>query len=349
MQAMQFHITSPSQEIKSILLEKINQKTKPLGALGFLEDLALQLGLIQESLSPRLIQPTILVFAGDHGITNSGVSAYPQAVTAQMVQNFLQGGAAINVFTSQHAMSLYVIDSGVNADFSDAPNLIRAKIAHGTQNFLHEPAMTQAQCMAALTKGTEIAESIIDQGCNVLGLGEMGIGNTASASCLMALLCNLPIELCAGRGTGLNDTGLAKKIQTLKAALEKHNMDRKDPLAVLATFGGFEIAMMVGAMLKAAEKKCVILIDGFICTAALLVAHRLHPHVLDYCVFSHCSDEAGHKNMLDFLNAKPLLQLGLRLGEGSGAALAYPLLVSAVNFINEMASFAEAHVSQANA
>ena len=345
---MQFNITACPLSLKATLLEKINQKTKPLGALGLLEDLALKIGLIQESLSPQLKLPTMLVFAGDHGITNSGVSAYPQAVTAQMVHNFINGGAAINVFTRQHTMTLYVVDSGVNAKFATASHFIDAKIARGTKSFLHEPAMTQTQCVEAITKGAAIAESIINQGCNVLGFGEMGIGNTASASCLMALLCDLPIDLCVGRGAGLDDAGLSKKINTLQQALNAHAINRNDPLAILATYGGFEIAMMAGAMLKAAEKKCVLLIDGFICTAALLVAHRLHPHVLDYCVFSHSSDESGHKKMLEFLNAKPLLQLGLRLGEGSGAALAYPLLVSAVNFLNEMASFAEAHVSQAN-
>lgn len=346
---MQFNISEPSQTLKPALLEKIQQKTKPLGALGALENLALQIGLIQQSLSPSLVQPTMLVFAGDHGIANSGVSAYPQAVTAQMVQNFLNSGAAINVFTRQHNIALHIVDSGVNADFSNAPHLIQAKIAYGTQNFLATPAMTQTQCLTAIHKGAEIAENFIQQGSNVIGLGEMGIANTASASCLMALLCDFPLATCVGRGTGLDDAGLANKINTLQNALDFHATDRNTPLAVLATFGGFEIAMMVGAMLKIAEKKCVILVDGFICTAALLMAHKLYPQVLDYCVFSHCSDEAGHKKMLDFLNAAPLLQLNLRLGEGSGAALVYPLLVSAVNFLNEMASFASANVSQADA
>lgn len=346
---MQFNITQPSQTLKPALLEKIQQKTKPLGALGTLENLALQIGLIQQSLSPSLVQPAMLVFAGDHGIANAGVSAYPQAVTAQMVQNFLNGGAAINIFTRQHNIALHIIDSGVNADFSDAPLLIQAKIAYGTQSFLAMPAMTQRLCLTAIHKGAEIAENFIQQGSNVIGLGEMGIANTASASCLMALLCDFPLAACVGRGTGLDDAGLANKINTLQNALDFHAIDRNAPLAVLATFGGFEIAMMVGAMLKIAEKKCVILVDGFICTAALLVAHKLYPQVLDYCIFSHCSDEAGHKKMLDFLNAAPLLQLNLRLGEGSGAALVYPLLVSAVNFLNEMASFASANVSQADA
>lgn len=345
---MQFNITPPAQAIKPVLLEKIQQKTKPLGALGALEKLALQIGLIQQSLAPSLVQTTMLVFAGDHGIANTGVSAYPQAVTAQMVQNFLNGGAAINVFTRQHNIALNIIDSGVNTDFSDAPHLIQAKVAYGTQSFLTMPAMTHAQCLASISKGAEITESFITQGSNVIGFGEMGIGNTASASCLMALICDFPLEICTGRGAGLDDTGLANKIKTLQKALDFHAIDRNDPLAILATFGGFEIAMMVGAILKSAEKKCVILMDGFICTAALLVAHKLYPHVLEYCIFSHCSDEAGHKKMLNYLNAKPLLQLNLRLGEGSGAALAYPLLVSAVSFLNEMASFSSANVSQAH-
>lgn len=346
---MQFNISPPSQHIKPTLLEKIQQKTKPIGALGMLEEVALQIGLIQQNLSPSLQKPTMLVFAGDHGIANAGVSAYPQAVTAQMVQNFLNGGAAINVFTRQHNMALYIVDSGVNAEFADAKDLIQAKIAYGTQNFLTTPAMTHAQCVAAVTKGAEIAESIIQQGTNIVGLGEMGIGNTASASCLMALICHLPLTVCVGRGTGLDDIGLSHKIITLQKALDFHNIDRENPLNMLATFGGFEIAMMVGAMLKAAEKKCVILIDGFIGSAALLVAYKLYPHVLDYCIFSHVSEETGHKKMLAFLNAKPLLQLNLRLGEGSGAALVFPLIISAVNFLNEMASFSSANVSQAHA
>jgi nicotinate-nucleotide--dimethylbenzimidazole phosphoribosyltransferase len=345
---MQFNITPLPQSLKPALFEKIQLKTKPLNALGTLEGLALQIGLVQESLTPQIIQPTMLVFAGDHGIASSGVSAYPQVVTAQMVQNFMNGGAAINVFTRQHAMKLYIVDSGVNAEIEDAPNLIRAKIGHGTKNFLHAPAMTELQCSEAVANGAAMMEKIIAQGCNVVGFGEMGIGNTASASCLMSLFCDLPIENCVGRGTGLDDVGLHKKIQILKNALDMHHLNKNETWRILATFGGFEIAMMAGAILKAAEKKIVIIIDGFICSAALLFAHRLAPNVLDYCVFSHCSDEAGHQKMLDFFNAKPLLQLNLRLGEGTGAALAYPLLVSAVNFLNDMASFASAHVSQAN-
>jgi len=329
------------------LTQQINQKTKPLGALGRLESLALQIGLIQQTTQPQLQQPTMLVFAGDHGIVAEGVSPYPQAVTAQMVHNFLQGGAAINVFARQHGFQLQVVDSGVNASLPAHPDLIDAKIALGTANFLHHPAMTDAQCQQAVLRGAQIARQALMQGSNVLAVGEMGIGNTSSASCLMSLLCGLPMQQCVGRGTGLNDQGLQHKLSVLTAAIQAHPIGAEAPLAVLAHFGGFEIAMMVGALLAGAEARAVLLIDGFIATTALLVAAKLLPAVLEYCVFAHCSDEHGHRTLLATLNAQPLLQLSLRLGEGTGAVLAYPLLQSAVAFINQMASFDSAGVSQA--
>lgn len=350
-----FNIPPLNSSLKSLnlqpaLLQKINQKTKPLGALGELENLALQIGSIQHTLTPQLNQPTILVFAADHGITNHGVSAYPQAVTAQMVINFLQGGAAINVFAKQHNMTLRVIDAGVNHTFTPDANaintLVDAKIDSGTRNFLIEPAMSLAQCEQAITKGAAIAQKEIDNGCNVLGFGEMGIGNTSSASCLMSVLCAIPIEQCVGRGTGLDDAGVTHKTAILKQAIQQHALNNQDAIQVLATFGGFEIAMITGAMLSAAEHKTLLIIDGFIATAALLVAYKLQPNILDYCVFAHCSNETAHHQMLDYLEAKPLLNLNLRLGEGSGAALAYPLIQAAVNFLNEMASFSSAGVSE---
>jgi len=332
------------------LLHKINHKTKPFGALGKLEIIALQIGLIQNTLTPQLNNPTMLIFAGDHGVAASGVSPYPQAVTAQMVLNFLNGGASINVFAKQNNMQLRVVDAGVNHQFEPHPDLINAKIGIdnsqiGTRNFLHEPAMMQTQCEQALDSGAKIAKKEIDAGCNVLGFGEMGIGNTSSASCIMSVLCNVPIEQSVGRGTGLDDAGLAKKTEILKQALHHHALNGQDTMLVLAAFGGFEIAMMAGAMLGAAERKAVLLIDGFIATAALLVASKLQPNILHYCVFAHCSGEAGHRRLLDYLGAKPLLDLGLRLGEGTGAALAYPLVLAAVNFLNDMASFESARVS----
>ncbi len=343
----QFAIEKINRAMAPALQKKINSKTKPLGALGALEHLALQIGLLQNTLTPILTKPTLLVFAGDHGIVESGVSTYPQAVTMQMVMNFLQGGAAINVFAQQNKLALRVIDAGVNYVFTNQENLIDAKIDMGTRNFLYEPAMTVAQCEQALTRGYELVNKEIYSGCNVLGFGEMGIGNTSSAAMLMAVLCDYSLEKCVGLGTGLDYTGLKKKISTLKKALAQHDaIDNKNPLQVLATFGGFEIAMMVGAMLSAAQQKTLLLIDGFIATSALLVAAKIQPNVLDYCVFSHCSDEAGHKLMLEHLNAKPLLNLGLRLGEGTAVALVYPLVQASVNFLNEMASFESAQVSK---
>ena len=311
-----------------------------------LETVALQVGLIQQTLTPQLNQPTMLIFAGDHGIVEAGVSPFPQAVTAQMMLNFLQGGAAINVFTTQNNMHLRVVDSGVNYRFSPSVDLIDAKIAAGTRNFLIEAAMTGEQCEQALQSGSDIVNAQIAKGCNVFGFGEMGIGNTSSASCLMSVLCALPIEQCVGRGTGLDDIGLERKVNTLRQAIDFHHLDASNPLQALTTFGGFEIAMMVGAMLRAAETHCTLLIDGFITTAALLVAAKLQPDILYYCVFTHCSDESGHKTMLAFLGVRPLLNMNLRLGEGSGAALAYPMVLAAVNFLNEMASFESASVSQ---
>ena len=341
-----YSIARLNHALMPALQQKINLKTKPLGALGRLEDVALQIGLIQNTLSPQLNKPTMLVFAGDHGIAASGVSPYPQAVTAQMVLNFLNGGAAINVFAKQNNMTLRVIDAGVNHQFKAHPNLINAKIANGTANFLHEAALTQAQCEQALTLGARLAVKEIDAGCNVLGFGEMGIANTSSASCLMSILCGLPIAQCVGRGTGLDDAGLAKKIEILNQAIQHHALSAQNTMQVLATFGGFEIAMMAGAMLGAAEQKAVLLIDGFIASSALLVASKLQPNILQYCVFAHCSSEAGHRQLLNYLAATPLLDLGLRLGEGTGAALVLPLLQAAVNFLNEMASFKSAGISE---
>jgi nicotinate-nucleotide--dimethylbenzimidazole phosphoribosyltransferase len=338
-----FVICSRSETLGSLLQAKIDQKTKPLGALGQLESLGLQIGLCQNTLTPHLNKPCIIIFAGDHGIVESGVSAYPQTVTAQMVANFLSGGAAISVFARQHKLELLIVDAGVNADLTSHPGLIDAKIGKGTKNFLTQSAMTIDACTEAIQAGAERVFQQHDDGCNCIGFGEMGIGNTSSAAMLMHCLTAMPLAQCVGRGTGLNDDQLHNKVGILQQALKQHK-GITEPLDVLATFGGFEIAMMVGAYLKAAELGMLIMVDGFIASTALLVAYKLHPQVLDYCVFSHVSSEQGHQVLLDQLNAKALLKLDLRLGEGSGIALAYPLLQSAVIFLNEMATFAEAGV-----
>lgn len=317
--------------------------------MGALERVALKIGRIQHTLSPQLKQPTMLVFAGDHGIAREGVSPYPQEVTYQMVFNFLAGGAAINVFCRQNGISIKVVDAGVNFDFAPHPDLINAKIAPGTQSYLHGPAMSNVQGEAALAKGAELVQAAFDGGCNIIGFGEMGIGNTSSAAVLLSLLGGVPIEECVGRGTGLDDPGLARKKEILAQAIKNNPVDTSSALAVLATFGGFEIAMMAGAMLKAAELKMIVLVDGFITSAALLAARAFNPHVLDYCIFTHQSHERGHQKMLACLGAEPLVNLEMRLGEGSGAAVVYPLIMAAVNFLNEMASFESANVSQKEA
>jgi len=320
----------------------IDQKTKPLGSLGVLERLAKQIGLVQETVAISIDRPAIVVFAGDHGVVAEGVSAYPQDVTWQMVENYMGNGAAINVFARQNGCALHIVDAGVAHDFGPRAGLIDRKIGHGTRNFAVEPAMTRDQCSSAMQAG---AAFVADLPGSVIGFGEMGIGNTTAAAALMHKLTGTPVSLCVGAGTGLSPEGVLRKQHVIEDAV-KHHADARDPLDVLATFGGFEIAMMAGAMLQAAAQRKLLLIDGFIVTSALLVAARLAPAILDYCVFAHCSDEAGHRRMLDAIDARPLLQLGLRLGEGTGAALALPLLHAAANFMNEMATFGSAAVSE---
>lgn len=321
--------------------DAINHKTKPLGSLGTLERLAKQLGLIQQTTAVTIDRPAMLVFAGDHGVVAEGISAYPQDVTWQMVENFLAGGAAINVFARQNGCALSIVDAGVRHDFGQRAGLVDRKIAPGTRNFAREPAMSEQQCATALEYGAALVAELPG---NVVAFGEMGIGNTTASAALMHTLTGIPVAACVGAGTGLAPDGILRKQQVIEAAAA-HHAGVDDPFAVLATFGGFEIAMMTGAMLEAAQRRKVLLIDGFIVTSALLVAARMAPSILDYCVFAHCSDEAGHRRMLDALGAVPLLQLGLRLGEGTGAALALPLLHAAANFLEQMATFASASVS----
>lgn len=340
-----FLISPRNRDMDEAIQAIIDQKTKPIGALGALEQLALQAAAIQETLTPAWESPHILVFAGDHGITQEGVSPYPAAVTAQMVLNFVRGGAAINVFCRQYELNLRIVDAGVNHDFPAELPIIHQKIGPGTKNFLHEPAMSLEQVEAAIRAGSLLVAKIrFSTNCNLIGFGEMGIGNTSAAALIMSEICQLPLYFCVGKGTGLDEEGLQHKLNILQKAQAAHPQS-KTPLEILQTFGGFEIAQMVGAILQAAENQMLILVDGFIATAAFLVAHALEPNVIDYAVFCHQSDEQGHKRMLEFLKASPLLHLGLRLGEGTGAALAFPLLDAALRFFNEMASFDQAEVT----
>lgn len=341
-------IPSLSKSLLNTIQEEIDYKTKPIGALGILETIALQIGLIQGTSTPTLSKPTIMVFAGDHGIAKTNkVSPYPQEVTQQMVFNFLNGGAAINVFCKQNSINLKIIDAGVNADFENNPILINAKIAKGTADYSLKKAMSLEEYQLAFSKGKDLVRKTYSEGCNILGFGEMGIGNTSSASLLMSYFTSTPIEKCVGRGTGVNDEGLKTKINTLKDVYNFHKSSLKTPQDALISFGGFEIIMMCGAMLEAASLKMTILIDGFIVTSALLAAHALNSNILDYCIFCHTSGEQGHTKMLNYLNATPLINLGLRLGEGTGCAVAFPIIKSSVNFLNEMATFKSANVSEA--
>ena len=338
-------------QLTQALQHKLDHKTKPLGSLGRLEQLALRIGQILGTDSPRLEQPQMVVFAGDHGLAARGVSAFPSDVTWQMVENFLAGGAAVSVLARQHGLALTVVDCGVARDFAPRaavpgqPQLLVRKVAAGTQDASTGPAMTAAQCAQALENGMDVVRGLPG---NALLLGEMGIGNTSVASLLLSRLCGVSLQDCTGAGTGLDAAGVARKRAVLAQALAV-NEGAVNPLDALAALGGFEVATLVGAVLQAASERRVIVVDGFITSAAVLVAARLQPHVLQRCVFAHGSAEPGHAHMLAHLlpgqQPQPLLDLGLRLGEGSGAALAWPLLQSACTVLREMASFEAAGVA----
>lgn len=330
--------------LEPALCHRIDQKTKPPGSLGRLEALALQLGLIQNSLTPTLNAPTVIVFAGDHGLAAEGVSPYPASVTAQMVLNFLTGGAAISVFSRQHGLTLKVVDAGVAADLPSHPDLLVLKVRRGTRNARYERALTMAEVTQCLTQGANIVTQLAGAGTNAVLLGEMGIGNTSAAALLHSAILECSLAECVGRGAGHDDAGVARKLAVLLDVRARHT-DATAPLDLLCAYAGCEIAMLTGAILAAAAARMLVVIDGFIVTSALLVAAKLRPAVLDYCVFAHASAERGHARALAHLHARPLLDLDLRLGEGSGAALAWPLVMSAAAFLREMATFESAGVS----
>jgi nicotinate-nucleotide--dimethylbenzimidazole phosphoribosyltransferase len=329
----------------TLLQEKIDSKTKPVGSLGTLETLAFQMATVFESLNPKILNPNIVVFTADHGIANHGVSDYPQDVTRQMVTNFMEGGAAINVFCKQNNIQLSIVDSGVNYDFPTNAKLINAKIAKGTQSFLHVSAMSETELNLCFEKGKSIVENIAKTGSNCIGFGEMGIGNTSTASVLMSLLTGFSIEECVGKGTGINDQKLLNKQNILKKAIGNYS-GQAELKQQIAYFGGFEIMQMASGMLTAYENKMLILVDGFICSVAYLIASKINPDIKRNAVFCHCSAEKAHQKLLNYLDAKPILNLDLRLGEGTGCAIAFPILKSAEAFLNEMASFESAGVSR---
>lgn len=340
-----FNIQETNKSIVPDLIDKINNLTKPKGSLGRLEELAVQIGTIQQTLSPELRKPQNIIFAADHGIVKEGVSFSAPEVTRQMIYNFIKGGAGVNMFARQHHFGMKLVDCGVNADFGVLEGLIDRKIRKSTSNFLYEAAMNETELDRAIEIGVEIVDIVYGEGSNVVSFGEMGIANTSSSSIWMSYLTGIDLKPCVGAGSGLSSEGIKHKYEVLKRSMEnyKGNGSVKD---ILRYFGGFEMVAAIGGMLRAAELGMIIIVDGFIMTNCVLGARALYPAVTDYCVYGHQGDETGHKLVLDYLGAKPLLNLGLRLGEGTGAICAYPLLESAVHMINEMYSFKAAEVTK---
>ena len=341
-----FNIQSPCLDIKQNIQDKIDNLNKPKGSLGMLEDLALQICLIQQTLSPKLSHPCHILFGGDHGIEREGVSVSPRSVTWQQMINFTRGGGGVNMFCNQHGFELKIIDIGVDYNLSDYPKIINRKIANGTKNFLYEAAMTEEQFWNAIDIGAEMTDQCISEGCNIISIGEMGIANTSPSSIWMSIFGDIPLIECIGAGAGLSDEGIKHKYETLRTAIEKFDSNNHDIIDTIRYFGGFEMVGAIGSMLRAAEKHMIILVDGFIMSACMLAASKLYPEILRYAIFGHCGDELGHRKMLNMLNAKPLLSLGLRLGEGTGALCAYPIIQSSVNMINEMNNFDNAHITK---
>ncbi|GGJ58717.1 nicotinate-nucleotide--dimethylbenzimidazole phosphoribosyltransferase [Anoxybacillus voinovskiensis] len=339
-----YNIPALNKQIGNEVSSYIDQLTKPAGSLGRLEQLAIALAEMTEAHFPVVTPPGVLVFAADHGVTKEGVSAFPQEVTAQMVLNFVNGGAAINVFSEQIGASFAVIDVGVATDIP-GEGFVQKKVKYGTNNFCEQEAMTRDEANQAVTAGYEQAKAMIQQGIRCLIVGEMGIGNTTTASALLAAISNKSVELLVGKGTGIAEETVLHKRTVIERALALHQPDASDPIGLLSKIGGLEIAAMAGAMIAAAEVRVPILLDGFICTVAALVAERLHPRVVDYMIAGHRSQEPGHRVALELLGKEPLIDLKMRLGEGSGAAVAFPILQSAVTML-KMATFASAQVSQ---
>jgi nicotinate-nucleotide--dimethylbenzimidazole phosphoribosyltransferase len=342
----EFQVPPVSRALDGEIQAKLDNKTKPVGALGRLESLAAQMARVQQSLSPSSERAMHLVFAADHGVCAQQVSPFPQAVTVQMVLNFLQGGAAINVFCRHNHVGLKVINAGVMTPLPEHPDLIAWPVRAGSRDFTQQAALTEDEMWLCLSRGAQMVDQYAAQ-AHVLSVGEMGIGNTTTAAALMAALLQQPAAQLVGAGTGASAAMQQHKAAVVQAALDQYALDPAEPLRILQTLGGLEIAMMTGALLRAAALQKLVLIDGFIATSAWLVAYHLQPNLLDYSVFAHQSHEQGHQQVLQTLGVTPLLNLDMRLGEGTGAVAAVPLVRLATAFMNEMASFADAGVSQA--
>ena len=343
----EFEIDRPDERLRPAIQDKIDNLNKPKGSLGVLEELAMQVCLIQQTLTPSLAHPCHLLLGGDHGIEREGVSVSPREVTWQQMINFTRGGGGVNMFCRQHGFKLRIVDMGVDYDLSAVPGIINRKIARGTRNFLYEPAMTEEEFDKAIETGASLVDECIAEGCQVLCIGEMGIGNTSPSSIWMSLFSNIPLNDCIGAGAGLDSPGIRHKREVLQQAVAHSDIfHQTSDIYPLRYFGGFEMIAAIGAMLRAAEQHLIILIDGFIMTACALAACRLYPAAQNYMVFGHCGDESGHRRMLDAMGAKPLLSLGLRLGEGTGALCAFPILDSAVRMINEMNNFDNGNITK---
>lgn len=340
-----FAIKTPSKEIEKDLLTKIDFLTKPKGSLGKLEILAARIGLIQQTLSPKLSKPHNILFAADHGIIEEGVTVSPKEVTWQQLSHFSHGGAGINFLCNQHGFKLVLVDAGVDYDIPEGKGIIDCKIRKSTRNYLYGPAMTKEECDLAIERGASIVDQVYADGCNIVSFGEMGSGNTSSSSMWMHAFTDIPLADCIGAGAGLDKPGISHKLDVLTRAWENYSGDGSAE-SYIAWFGGYEMVMAVGGMLRAAELGMIIIVDGFIMTACILAASKLNPTVLDYAIFGHQGDESGHKLMLQALNADPILHLDLRLGEGSGAVCAYPIIDSAVRMINEMDNFQSVGVTK---
>ena len=344
-----FKIEKPDEGLRPAIQDKIDNLNKPKGSLGVLEELAMQVCLIQQTLTPSMAHPCHLLLGGDHGIEREGVSVSPREVTWQQMINFTHGGGGVNMFCRQHGFKLHIVDVGVDYDLSAIPGIINRKIARGTRNFLYEPAMSEEEFDKAIGIGASLVDDCITDGCQVLCIGEMGIGNTSPSSIWMSLFCNIPLDECIGAGAGLDTPGIHHKREILAKAVERFRLlppSGEIGRGLLSYFGGFEMIAAIGAMLRAAEQHLIILVDGFIMTACALAACRLYPTAQSYMVFGHCGDESGHRRMLDAMGAKPLLSLGLRLGEGTGALCAFPILDSAVRMMNEMNNFDNGNITK---
>ncbi len=344
----EFNISSIDRSMLAAIQEKIDNLNKPKGSLGRLEELAMQICLIQQTLEPSLAHPCHLLLGGDHGIEREGVSVSPREITWQQMINFTRGGGGVNMFCRQHGFKLRIVDVGVDYDFSDVDGIIDRKIARGTKNFLYEPAMSEEEFDRAIQIGSDLVDDCIAEGCRILSIGEMGIGNTSPSSIWMSIFGDIPLKNCIGAGAGLDNDGIRHKYEILSKALKNYQASIHQPSTIshLTYFGGFEMISAIGAMLRAAEHHLIILIDGFIMTACAIAAIRLYPAAQDYMIFTHCGDESGHKMMLDIVDARPLLHLGLRLGEGTGALCAFPIIDSAIRMMNEMNNFQKARITK---